>query len=234
VAVFAMSAVAASAASAATEGPFYKVAGKRLAATETKPLKAKASKNFVLTASGVVITCTKLKLSSASKIIGSTGKNPGTSEETLEFEGCTVTGNGEGCEVENGKITTNVVTNTLGYATKERTGKILVLFKPKSGAIFVTVKFTGAKCTFKTTAIEGSVIGEAASSKKAVEVGGEPAEAKENETLFEATTPKVIFIEKEGAIEETKASLKAFGLAASLTGEADLTLEGEPVWGVFT
>jgi Flp pilus assembly protein TadG len=126
VAVFAMSAVAASAASAATEGPFYKVAGKRLAATETKPLKAKASKNFVLTASGVVITCTKLKLSSASKIIGSTGKNPGTSEETLEFEGCTVTGNGEGCEVENGKITTNVVTNTLGYATKERTGKILV------------------------------------------------------------------------------------------------------------
>jgi hypothetical protein len=93
VAVFAMSAVVASAALAATNGPYYKVAGKRLGAGETHAVTASAAKTYVLkgTIAGVVVTtkCTALKLNAGAVIVGSAENTAGSSKEILEYSGCT-------------------------------------------------------------------------------------------------------------------------------------------------
>jgi hypothetical protein len=235
VAVLALSALAATVAQAA-EGPFYKVAGARLGAGETKELKAKVKKEYVIhyNTSFEIIRCTAQKLEAGAKIIGSIGANPGTSEETISFEGCSQMGNGSPCEVENNKITTNLLTTKLVYATKERTGKILILFKPVEGTVFATFKFTGSGCNFTTMAVEESVAAEVWSGGKAVEVGIEPADVVANEVSFPEPSIKKVWVETAGKLEEKKPVLKGFGGALEEVGRSAFTLAGEPKWGVYT
>jgi hypothetical protein len=235
-AVFAFSAVA-SAVASATEGPFYKVNGATLASGATRLLLATAKEKFTLESknANISIICTGLTLPEAGQmqIQGVAAGNGGTSKEVLEFTGCTVTGNGE-CEVENKKIKTAPVTNTLGYGNASRTGQVLVLFQPETGTNFVTVKFTGAGCKFKETNVEGTTVGGA-------QVGGSPllAGAGTESLHGEVKFPHVqlIFIEKGKALTHTKAGLKAFGVASTLSGIALLLVDegGAAVkWGVFS
>jgi hypothetical protein len=232
-AVFAMSVVGATAAGAA-EGPFYRVAGARLKAGESKEVKAKAREKYVMSTAGSTITCRNQALVANSKIVGSTGATAGTGEETIEFTECTVEGNGYECEIANGKIATNALKSELGYAIKERTGKILVLLKPVSGSTFATIKFAGSGCKTLEMPLEGSVAAEASSGHNAVEVGKEPVEAIANEMRFPRQSIKTAWVEKEGKLGEKKLGMKVFSVAFTIDGLSELTLVAEPKWGVYT
>jgi len=145
--------VSSAATAAATEGPFWKVSGARLAAGETRLLLASAKEKFLIESKGVGITfaCQGLKfpVGSAMQIVGQVPRNSGTGDEVIEFTTCTVTGNGSPCEVENGRITTILLLSLLGYGSASRTGQVLVLFEPApmnfSGAI--TLPAAGSKST---------------------------------------------------------------------------------------
>lgn len=235
VAVLAVSAGAASAAQA-TEGPFSKVAGTRLLAGETKELKARLSREYVLTFGTFEIKCHKQKLAAGAELQGSTGANAGASKETIVFEECTITGNGEGCSIEGGKITTNPLTSTLAYETNTRTGKLLLFFKPTTGTAFATVHFTGT-CTVSPMLFEGSVAAQDYSGTSAVVVGSEPAEAAAVGVNFPAESIKTAWVETAGALAEKKPLLKVTtlgGRSILMLGRSELTLGGEPNWGLYT
>lgn len=262
VAILAMSAVAATAAQAA-QGPFYRVcekvgAGKgsfkdmgckealaggewenvRLVAGKTKTLESAAATNFVLKngTAKVKIQCTTLKLKAGATINGSTGANAGTSTEVIEYSGCTGGGNLESlttCKPVGGTVTTESVTNTLGYSSAARTGPIEVLFKPAVGSTFAKIKFEGTDCFVTETTVTGTAVGLAEVAAGAVEVG-------KNE-VFEETgfvnftiAAKTIWTESAGALTETKAKLTAFGGTSTLEGKASLKLSTKEKWGVFT
>jgi hypothetical protein len=235
-AVLALSAVVATAAQAA-EGPFFKIGGTRLAEKASQEITAKAKSAFVLKASGTTITCTSLSLEKGAALKGTKVGNSETSEETIVFSGCTVSGTGfEKCEVEGKKITTMPVNDTLDYSSKAKTGKLLTLFTPVKGSVFVTVHFkpeTGGKCKVTETAVEGSVAAEDFSEGKVVEAG-KGREAVVGEVVFPTKAIKVDFIEKEKAVEEKKVSLKAFGLASTLEGTSEIELSTKGKWTVAT
>jgi hypothetical protein len=239
-AVFAFSAVAATAASA-VEGPFYKVGGSRLLAGETRLLSASAKENFSLTGAGVTITCTGLNLPVVNEmqIIGSTGANAGKSLEALNFTGCTTTTNGTKCDVENESVQTNLVSNLLGYSTATKTGPIFVLFAPDVAKDFATIRFkalTGGECKVPSLLVEGNVIGLARVNGANVVVGSEPAETLHGEVSF-AGINKTIWMETEGTLMSLKSHMEVGGLGAKFTGIALLLVNsatGPVNWGVFT
>jgi hypothetical protein len=236
VAICALSAVVAVAAQA-TEAPFYKVAGSRLKLNETREISTHAgTAGFSLTATGKLVKCSTLVNTKGSVLLGSTGAGaPGKSNETLEFSGCTVTGNGTPCEVTE-PIKTTPLVNEL--ALSENLKSFVVEFKPATGTEFTTLKFTGTGCTLtetKVTIAEGSaVIGQAFSGGTLVEVGKEPAETKDAEINFPSEAIKVLQLfnssEKEEKVESL--SLKAFGLASTFSGRAIVLLQSGSVWGV--
>jgi hypothetical protein len=236
VAVFALGVVAASAAQAATEGPFYTVAGARLAAGETKEVTVKSGKLFTLRLlHGFEVVCQTMKYAPGAKVIGSTGANAGTGEETIEWSECSVGGvGGEGCQVEGRKLKTFALKSTLGYATSTRSGKILMLFKPASGREVLTFNLTGCSTWGGKKIVTGSFIGEVRSGGHAVEVGSEPAAAVTGE-VFVPEASLSIWTESAGALTMTRGGL-SLSEATSFVMESKSTLElaGGPLWGVFT
>jgi hypothetical protein len=236
VAALALVAVASSAAQAATEGPFYKVAGARLAAGESKELRAANLEAFKLTmsANGIKVTCESTPFATTSKIIGSTGANPGTSEERLEFSRCSVVGNGAGCQIA-GPLVTEPLKTTLGYATSGRTGKLLELLKPASGTLLVTFTFEGASCRVVGGIwVRGSVIAEVHNGGSAVEVGSEPAATAAQELALPEAPIAKIWIESAGTLTETSAALTSVGEADTLQAKWKQELVSSPLWGVFS
>jgi len=123
-AVFALSVVVASVAQA-EEAPFWSIEGTRLAAGKTHFITAKVYKEkdggtLTLTTPelGTVITCTGLSFPlKTGVILGSSAETPGTDNEVARFSGCTVSGNGEKCNVEENKekgiITTKPIKSEL-------------------------------------------------------------------------------------------------------------------------
>jgi hypothetical protein len=236
-AAFAVTAFSAAAAPA-VEGPFYKVNGKALAAGETRLLLVTAKEKFILESKNVAISisCTTLNLPEAGQmqIQGVAAGNSGIGKEVIEYAGCTVEGNGEGCEVEGEKIKTNPVLSLLGYGSAARTGQVLVLFEPERGTSIGTLKFTGVKCKFKTFAMEGTWVGAARVAGQPVLTGG-GTETLHGEVAFPHV--QLIFIEQGKALKHVKASMKWSGVAATQSGVALLLVDeaGTPVkWGVFS
>ncbi|MFI5168320.1 MAG: hypothetical protein ACHQQS_17060 [Thermoanaerobaculales bacterium] len=240
-AVFAISAIAATAAQALNRGPYYRVEGPRLKVTESQEI-INASTNaagFVLKAGTVEVKCTTISV--AGKITGSNGYNNSGSVETITFGGCTVTGNGTGCTVENGTVKTEPLVNNLGFEVAARTGKILVVFEPESGTSFATIKFTaGTGCTLATIGVEpknsrGGVCGEAWKGGAAITVNAEPVEGKVGQINFPAGGITTAFVEAAGALAEVKCGLViSGGTAATLTGLSSFELFGTPKWGIYT
>jgi hypothetical protein len=210
------------------EGPYYTTESERLEESETLAVKAKAKESFVITTSKGTITCTGLKFKEGATIAGSSGPNGGTSNETFEFSGCTVTGNGATCKVEGEKFSTNALVNKLGFSTSTKSGKVLVLYQPKEGKAIATPKFSGT-CTVTSTTIEGSLVGEEFVAGKVVEVGGESAGEK-NEVHF-TTTKTTIWTESSEALTENSPTLSAFGASATFKGVAEEELLAGLVWG---
>ncbi|HEX5853128.1 MAG TPA: hypothetical protein VFY36_08545 [Solirubrobacteraceae bacterium] len=237
VALFTISAVIAVAAQG-TEGPFWKVNGSRLAAGQVALILASAKKTFTLQnpVSKVKIECSAFNLSEHSTINGSSGANAGTSKEVIEYSGCTggAKEEGENCKPQSGKITTTLVTNTLGYSRDTKIGSlVLVLFKPSVGSTFTTITFEGTNCFAASTAVTGSTIGEATVNGKFIHVGSEPAEELSGQVRF-IKGNKSILVENGGTLTNFKSGLTAFGTAASLEGEALIDLSNGNKWGVFT
>jgi len=238
VAALAFAAVAASAAQA-TEGPFFKVSGARLGSGETKALKVSAKENLLITGglSGIIVSCRVASASSGAKIVGSAGANSSTSEEVLVFSGCTVTGAGEGCTVENETITTSALKGTLGYATSTRTGRLTEVLKPASGKAFATIKFVeniGGECKLFALPVEGSIVANLSGGGSAVEVGVNETQGKVRELVFPSARVKEIWTESAGALTKVGAGLSVGGTAANISGKLNAELEAAPEWGFFT
>ena len=142
-ALFAFSAVAATVAQA-EEAPYWSIEGTRLAAGKTAEITAKAfSATQVLTAATVKVTCKKLELVKGAVLLGSNAGEPGKSDETIKYNECTVTGNGEPCEVESpgkGEIVTEPLTNELAYASNKKS--LVVEFKPVKGKKLAVIKMS--------------------------------------------------------------------------------------------
>jgi hypothetical protein len=221
-----MSAAMASAAQA--EEPFYKVGGARLGSGASKEIVGvKAKKSYILKASIATVTCTANSVKTGGTIKGSAAGAPGTSEETIVYKGCTVVNNGSGCKVVKEEIETVAVKNTL--VTNTAGTVIETLYTPVTGSVFTTTHYEGS-CFIKEAKVEGSAAAEAWSGGAAVKIGSEPAEAKTGEVNFPATQIKEVLL--KGV--KTSVGLTFGGGAATLEGNSELKLSGEPVWGVYT
>jgi hypothetical protein len=226
----------------ATEDPFYKVEGVRLNAKETKEVGLKGGTQILVNkTSGITITCTSVVAVAGATIIGSAAGEPGTSSGQLEYAGCNVAGNGAGCAVPGKTIKTNALKDELELSTEaftEGTTKIYNLIKPVTGAIFATIKFEGAECKFKEWWLEGTLDVEVQNSKK--EAVGPAKNEKEELSGFIVSLPngtKDCKL-KEGKLDKcVTSSLKAFGTAATLEGNAEVFLTGADKgkkFGVFS
>jgi hypothetical protein len=241
--VFALCGAAASSASA-VEDPFYKLEGARLKAKETRELGLKGAGGtlrITVTTVSITVICTSVTVTAGSTIDGSDAGAPGTDSGQLEYTGCTVSGNGAGCAIPGKVIKTNALKGELVLSTEgvtEGTTKIYDLFKPVTGALFATLKFEGAECKFKETAVEGSVDVEVLNSKK--EAVGTGKNEKEETNGFAVVLPngtKDCKL-KEGKLDKcVTSSLKAFGVAAALEGTYETFLTGADKgkkFGVFS
>jgi hypothetical protein len=226
-AALAFGAIAATAAQAATEGPFWEVEGKKLITNETSEIAIKAEGSItleseIISIKGKVI-CPKAEVEKGSYLAGGV---PGTSREVVKFlGGCTVINNGSNCKVEE-PIRTEPVSNELVVSDGEPGFGpfILIEFKPISGTKFVTLKFTGT-CTVKETEVTGEVLGQVYTDPEASE--GKPEVPVEIGTKRELTSylvkfpdePKSIWLWKGNIFELVKPKgLTAFGNTAKLTG----------------
>jgi hypothetical protein len=237
--VLALGAVAASAAQAATEGPFYKIAGSRLASGETKEVTSKAYTGFTIDNSlAGEIGCTQQKFASGAKLSGSTGANAGGGTVTLEFSNCTVSGEGEGCQISGGTLKTQPLTVKLAYLNSTRTGHLAMAFLPAKGTTWAEFQYTGSGCKVKAVKITGGIAAELVafrSEKLEVnEVGKEPAETPANGVEF--INGHSIWVEEGGKLVkklEAEERLEAFGGAVTMAGTSKLELGGSE-WGVYT
>ena len=161
-AVLALSAVAASAAQASVEGPFFKDGATRLLEGESKEVKVKnASQTFRMSVStlGIGLGCGKVGVASGAKLLGSTGANSATGEATLEFSECRWEGSQAQCKITGEAFKTKLLKLELAYPGDARSGDIEVLLKPAKGSEFADVKSTG-ECFWPEMNIEGSTIAE--------------------------------------------------------------------------
>jgi hypothetical protein len=230
-----------STASAAVEAPSYRVGGKAL--TNTREVFVAAEGDHVLknATSKITITCTGLKAQTGALIVGSpfVGE-PGTSSGVLEYTGCTTAGNGVKCELEAKTITTNALKDELAYAVKQeplvKGNKIVDRFTPAAGAVLATLKFkpeAGGKCTFSETTVEGAILAETLNEKKESVAVGEH-EVEEEFAFIKAISGEACKVAGGKFTGCSKASLKAFGTAATYEGTSQLTLATGEMWGVFS
>jgi hypothetical protein len=224
------------AAMASAEGPVYKVSGKTLKASETRLLLIAAKETLILESRAVseAIFCTTLVFPEAGQmqIQGLAAGNGAIGKGAPEFSGCTQTGNGNECEVENGKIKAVPLLGLLGYANASETGQILVLLEPEKGVVLTTIKYVGKGCLVNSQGVTGGVIGGGRVNGKPV-LGGEGTETQHGEVTFPA---RLIYILRNGVLSHQSVRLELQGISAILTGTSLLLVDegGAPVkWGIF-
>jgi hypothetical protein len=245
-AMFALSAIVATAAQAKS-GPFFMIKGTRLASGQTASFTATSqSATFVLKATGVTITCKKLKVEAGAEIIGSSGSNSSTNKEVVVFEECSLAGNGTKCilaKADKGVIKTEAVKSTLDYPKKvPAEGDIkLVLFQPEVGAVFVKIKveaeLEGTCTVVGSLAVEGSTLGVLENEKfEPFRLKIAVPETKNILVKFPSKNSESC-TEKEGVITCIKHKLTLASKTAELEGHAQLTLAGTQlgnIWGILS
>ena len=196
-----------------TEDLGWHVAGRDLGKEEPVEL-APGSGEFTLThTSGIKIKCTGQEYEKGTLEGASNGNASTIKVAHLNFSGCTVTGNGTGCSVF-GLIKTEALEGRLAYATKERTGKIMVLFgnDGSSPTKWWLVKFAGAGCTDTEAELYGSAVTEVVTAGTPDEVGSE-AEAKDEQFRLPTSEIEKVWVEKEGKLIEEPVRLQLSGMA---------------------
>jgi hypothetical protein len=230
-ALFAFSAVAATAAQA-EEAPYWSIEGTRLAAGKTAELTVKGTNNQVLTAATVKVTCTALATLAGAVLLGSEPGEPGKNNETLHYTGCTVTGNGTPCEVENKEITSKPLTSELAYASNKKS--LVVEFTPATGKKLATLKFTGTGCTESEVQVEGQAVAGAftdAATPVLLELPNAVTPAGSFLLkIVEATKTKIWLIKGGTGTEVETSELKSFGHESTLSGTALISLASGKTW----
>jgi hypothetical protein len=157
-AVFALGAVAASAAQA-EEAPAWFYNGIRLEAGATRFITAKKINSFVLSALGVSVTCSNFEVLPHAVILGSEPGEPGTNDEIISLKNCSVSGNGSGSECD--EVTEPIDTTNLKselVLDKTKT-KLLMLFQPASGSTLTELEFPKG-CKIESAKVTGSFVTE--------------------------------------------------------------------------
>jgi hypothetical protein len=229
-AVLALGAVVATTAQA-EEAPFWFVAGTRLAAGQTRFITAKEEAPFVLKASStkVTVTCSTVEVLPHAVILGSAAGEPGTNDETITLKTCKVEGNGSECKVTEPINTTNLKSELVEDKTK---AKLLVLFQPASGTTLAELKFSKG-CTTESTKVTGSFVTEVLTDpeEEAVELSTGAAEDGSWLLRLPETQPTAVWLVKGGEGKEVELKgLEAFGVKATLTGTALVSLEDGEEW----
>jgi hypothetical protein len=213
-AVFALGAIAASAAQA-EEAPYWTVNGTRLEAGQTRFITTKESKPFVLGGDGLTITCTETNVLPHGVLLGSNAGEPGTDDETASFKVCKAEGNSVSkCGALFEPInTTNLKSELVLDKTKT---KLLTLFQPRSGSLLATIKFEA--CEFKVT---GSFLVEALNSKEEAITTSTPKEQAASGYLrFPAAQPVEVWLIKAGTGSLITAKpLEIAGAPLTLSGQ---------------
>jgi|HubBroStandDraft_5_1064220.scaffolds.fasta_scaffold386851_1 hypothetical protein len=213
----------------------WKVGGAELKAGESKGYTINNDgKIFDLTWSiagvAVLMLSNKIKVEPGAKIIG--GK-PGTNEETVVFENVTVD-NPAGCTVESlpepvvGIVRTRPLLTLIveGQSGGRGNGEPLILFEPKEGTTFTTMRFlnaTGKTCPVNLAegSIEGNILGLPLPQKTEVVQGN---------LVFESVTKE--YLVASGGVVRT-AGLKFAGNTVTLTGLTLVLLESGQAFGAF-
>jgi hypothetical protein len=227
-AVFAFSAIGAPIAQAEEGAPYWSIEGTRLAAGKTAEVATRAvsAEQTLTSATGQNIACTTLAFKPGAVLLGSNGNEPGKSDETVEYSGCSVTGNGTKCAVTGGAVTTEPLTNELAYAENKKS--LVIELTPTKGKTLATVKFTaetGGTCTVATTKVTGQVVAKmltGGGSPKLLELPNqvEPAEAFRLE--FPATAITHIWLITAGTGKAVEVEeLNAFGSESVYAGTAE-------------
>jgi hypothetical protein len=229
-AVLAVTGLAATAAQAATEGPFVKVAGARLEAGKSKELKATGIGSYTMSGGSSVITCTNMSSGAGSKIVGSAVGKAATLEATFTFSGCTISGSPE-CKLT--EVKTQPLVGT--FALSEGKSRLEVLLKPASKKTFATFEDEGREstCVGLASKVSGELVvalwgGE---KEELVNVGKEPAEAHTLGIWASYPAPKIVWVEKTAVhVEE----LTEGGTGFAIAGRSTIELASNELWGVFT
>jgi hypothetical protein len=219
------------------KNPQWEVGTTLLALGQEKPIEVKAvSPKQVLTASGVKIECTGVKVDSGAAIIGGEGETAGTNKETIVYEGCTVNGSPD-CTVDNvggvaGTIATQALKSTLVFETKtaaeKEESKTLTLFEPASGSVFVELELAGT-CP-SPGAGKYPVEGQVAVTNKEGSVS-----KQEHELEAPAKVITEYYTNKAGKTEKhSVTTFKVLHIAnASYEGVVAVKLESGEDWAVF-
>jgi hypothetical protein len=226
-AVFALGAVMASAAQA-EEAPYWTVTGTRLEAGQTRFITAKEVSPFVLNSPSLKlkVTCDETSVLPHAVLLGSEPGEPGTNDEIVTFDDCTVEGNGSGSECT--KVTEPINTvNLKSELVEDKTKtKLLVLFQPASSNLLAELKFPkGCKVEIAkvTGSVNAAVIDEATGDP--VELPSKKEEAESWELKFPASQPVDIWLIKGGVGKEVETkALEVNGTLAELSGTALILL----------
>jgi hypothetical protein len=221
----------------AVEGPFWKVGGSRLISGETRAIIGTAATNQVLTAGSVKVTCTKVALGGSHELQGSTSDNRGFSDEILEFKGCSVAGDGEGCKLKGEEFKTDELLGELVWPGGKREGKLLFHFEATSGKDFAPLHLENCKSK-ATELVEGKttfdgVICEAWSGKKVIEEGHEPGATRTIEVNCPEKNLTVSDLEVNGNLTEKPGEIDFEEAVATLSGRIALEVGGKE-WCVST
>jgi hypothetical protein len=231
-ATFALGAVTATTAQA-EEAPYWSIEGTRLAAGKTAEVTAKAVSDKTVTAGGVTVTCTGGKLKAGAVMIGSNAGEPGKAEGVIELTGCTVSGNGEGCEVPGGDITTEPLTGELAYAKNKKS--LVGVTTPKKGKTFVSMRFEGSGCTTQEAILKGSIVGgiftdSSGRAGELLELGESVAQATSFIGKASGTARSEVWLITGGSGKAVEVELTAFGTEAALAGEDLASLVSGKLW----
>jgi hypothetical protein len=238
VALSVLGAMTATAARAET-APSFVIGGTRLTAGKTHNFAAKAYKGTSITltnaSASFKITCKALALENA-VLLGSSEGSPGSAGEIAIFSECALeSGNGAPeCKLASEALVTEPIkSEQVENVVGSKAGKqLLEEFFPVSAANgFLTVHFTGAKCTISETIVSGQTVGEVVldnASEGAVELGQTPQERTSWLIRFPSTAITQVWLISNGTGKVQKTKETAFGETAFQEGtELVLLANGE-------
>jgi hypothetical protein len=176
------------------------------------------------------ISCTSQALSNATVEEGEGEDNSASGKATIEFKGCTAKQGEKTCTIPGGTITTEPLKETLGYQTKEKTGRILTLFAPETGTVIAKTELVGC-IEGGPVKLTGAAIAEPIDDEngKDDEVGKEQTTPSKDDSIkfSGSSAPKKLFVETNGVVSEKTASLELAGIAAKIEGETELETSAE-------
>lgn len=191
--------------------------------------------NFAISApiDGVAILLLSNRLKANGGLIF--GGRPGTNEETIEFENVTVD-NPQHCVIESlpnpvvGTVRTSLLKSEIveGQSGGVGNGEPLILFIPKTGAVFTEIRFLdapGETCPIKNAegALQGSILGLPLPQRTSV--------LRQN-LVFPALTD-LYLISTGGAVKLAALSVVGTGSPATLTGLTLVVLNSDESFGPF-